>query len=452
MGIRKLSRFSPSRTILISVFITIVIGTFLLWLPIAQKPGMSLSLIDLFFTATSVTCVTGLFTLPEGIVGSFSTFGHIVLMCLMQVGALGLITMTLFFMALVTRLGLTVQLMAGQVLEIERLKNMRRLVLSIVTIALGTELLGAIFMYIGLRNSYPYPRSIFLAVFQSIASFCNAPGVTLLKGGIIPPNNAILLATSTCLVFFGGLGFIVWREILGYIASLFKKRRHLFTLHSKIVMFVSVIIVISAGALFFLFERNNTMANLSLPYQILNSIFHAVTSRSSGVLSTNLNDFQLTTIFVIMIISFIGSAPGSPGSGIKVTNLAIFFAAVKATIYGRTHVSIFGRKIATDQIYKSIAIIFLSILWILIATLLLMITESARGWNLLDIIFENISGFANLGLTTGITTFLSFAGKVIVIIGMIVGRIGGLTFLLALKRVHREKREITYPEERIMLS
>ncbi|MFC1841474.1 TrkH family potassium uptake protein [Candidatus Dependentiae bacterium] len=450
MGVRRLSRFSPSRTILVSVFITIIIGTFLLWLPCARTTDAKL--IDLFFTATSVTCVTGLF--PIDIQTTFTTFGHVVLLLLMQVGALGLITMTLFFMALVTRLGLTTQLMAGQVLEVERLKNMRKLVLSIVTIAFCTEVIGAIFMFIGIRRYYNYPLSttIFRSIFQSVASFCNAPGVTLLDNGIIPPNSATLLITSSCLVFFGGMGFIVWRELLGYIASLWKKRRHIFTLHSKIVMSVSSIIVIAAGSLFFIFERNNTMINLSFPYKVINSLFHAITSRSSGVLSTELNYFIPATIFVIMIISFIGSAPGSPGSGIKVTNLAIFFAALKATIYGRTHVSIMGRKIAMDQIYKSIAIIFLSIIWILIATLLLMITESSKSWNLQDILFENISAFANLGLTTGITRTLSFLGKIFVIIGMVVGRIGGLTFLLALKRIHKEKREITYPEERIMLS
>jgi len=455
MGSRKLSQFSPSRTILISVFITIIIGTVFLCLPCARttKEPVTLSLaLDMFFTATSVTCVTGLF--PFNIRTTFSTFGHVILMILMQVGALGLITMTLFFMALFTRLGLTTQLMAGQVLEVDKLRKMRNLVLSIVTIAFGTEIIGAVFMFIGIRNYYPYPldTSVFRAIFQSIASFCNAPGVTLLDNGIIPPDSATLLITSTCLVFFGGLGFIVWREILSYIASLRKKRRYMFSLHSWIVIFVSTAIVISAAAMFFILERNNTMVNLSWPYQIINSIFHAVTSRSSGVLSTDLINFVPATIFVIMIISFIGSAPGSPGSGIKVTNLAIFFAAVKATIYGRSHVSIHGRKIATDQIYKSIAIIFLSIVWILIATLLLMITEGAKSWNLQDILFENISAFANLGLTTGITEYLSSLGKIFVIIGMIVGRIGGLTFLLALKRIHKEKREINYPEERIMLS
>ena len=449
MGSRKLSKFSPSRTILISVFITIIMGTLLLGLPIARTTYVSW--LDLFFTATSVTCVTGLFTVP--IQTTFTRFGHTVLMCLMQIGALGLITMTLFFMGLFMRFGISTQFMAGQLLEIEKLRNIRRLVLSIVVIAISTELIGAIFMYSSIRNLYPPADAWFYSLFQAVASFCNAPGVTLLKDGIIPPTNAILLSASTILVFFGGMGFIVWREILYYAKSLFQKRRHMFTLHSKIVLTVSTAIVLGASALFFLFERGNTMANLSFPYQILNSVFHAVTSRSSGVLSVvDLNNFILPTILVIMIISFIGSAPGSPGSGIKVTNLAIFFSAVKATIYGRTHVSIMGRKISTDQIYKSISIIFLSIIWILIATMLLMLTEAGKDWNLLDILFENISAFANLGLTTGITKTLSTLGKGLVITGMIVGRIGGLTFLLAIRKFYKEKREVSYPEERIMLS
>jgi len=446
MGSRKLSKFSPSRVILISVFITIISGTLLLGLPIARTTYVSW--IDLFFTATSVTCVTGLFTVP---LTNYTTFGHVILMILMQVGALGLITMTLFFMALFTKFGLSTHLMAGQLLEVQKWKNMRRLVLSIVTIVISTELIGAVFMYIGLRNLYPYPRSLFLALFQSVASFCNAPGVTLLDDGIIPANNAILLITSTCLVFFGGMGFIVWRELLSYIKTIIlRKKRYNFCLHSKIVLFVSTAIVLAAGTLFLILEHNNTMVNLSLPYQVINSIFHAVTSRSSGVLSTNLIDFQLTTIFVIMIISFIGSAPGSPGSGIKVTNLAIFSSAVRATMYGRSHVSIMGRKVAMDQIYKSMAIIFLSIVWIILSTFLLLITEP--NWKFIDVLFENISAFANLGLTTGITPYLSFLGKIFVIVGMIVGRIGGLTFILAIRKFYKEKREVAYPEERIMLS
>ena len=189
MGSRKLSRFSPSRTILISVFITIITGTLLLGTPYARTAYVSW--LDLFFTATSVTCVTGLFTVP--IQTTFTRFGHTILMCLMQIGALGLITMTLFFMALFMRFGISTQFMAGQLLEIERLRNIRRLILSIVVIAITTEAIGAIFMYSSIRHLYPPGDAWFYSIFQAVASFCNAPGVTLLKDGIIPPTNAILL-------------------------------------------------------------------------------------------------------------------------------------------------------------------------------------------------------------------------------------------------------------------
>ena len=441
----RLAHFSAGRVILFALFCTIIVGTLLLALPIARHAPMNW--IDLLFTSTSATCATGIFTIS---LEQFTFFGHCVILALMQIGGLGVITLTLFLLSLFVNLGLATQLMAGKLLELESWKNIKQLLVFIIIITACAELLGALCFFLVFSKEFSIGHSLFLALFHSVSFFCNA-GITLFNNSLQPyAHNYIVIITSTILMLAGGLGFVTLYELVTHL----QKKNHHFSLQSKIVLYGSLIGIALTATLIFFLEHDHAFAGLSSFGVFITSIFQAVAFRSTGLLTVPIGNLQLATILLIMIISFIGSAPGSTGSGIRTTTMAVYLAVVQAAIEGHTTINILGRRIAKDQVNKAIAIISLSIFWVVITTLCLLILE--HNLPFIDVIFEAVCAFTNLGLSMGITPYLSLMGKVLIIFSMIIGRIGSLTLILALRKIALRKEmsqtEIMYPEERIMLS
>jgi trk/ktr system potassium uptake protein len=443
----KLAHFSPGRFILLSFFIAITISTILLSLPIAQATQTPIPFIDLLFTATSAACVTGLFTIP---LTHFTLFGKAIILVLIQIGGLGLITLMLFGMYMIINVGLATQLMAGQLLEIESWKNVKKILLFIFLFTLLVEIIGAFSILAALETNFPCNNIWFLSLFHAISSFCNA-GIPLLYETIpATMQSKFIIAITTMLMFIGGLGFITWYEIARYIKSLPKKKKYRFSLHSKIILYGSTTLLISSSIIFWILERENVLALLNAPTTMLESLFYAVSFKSTGLLLVPPAELHLATVLLIMIISFIGSSPGSTGSGIKITNFAIFLATVKAAIINRRSVEIQGRRIAKDQVNKAIAIISLGLSWIILITFCLLITE--KNILFIDILFEAVAAFTTLGITTGVTPALSLIGKIFIIMSMIIGRVGSLTLILGIKFKKKGKEtEFSYPEERVML-
>ncbi|MCL4229509.1 hypothetical protein KJZ61_02335 [Candidatus Dependentiae bacterium] len=444
MAIKTLAHFSPGRTILTSVFIAIMSGTFLLALPIARTT--SIPFIDLFFTATSATCVTGLFTIP---LDQFTTFGHAVILLLIQIGGLGLITMTLFFMSLFLNLGLTTQFMAGQLLEIDSLHHLRNIIFFIIRLTLCTELIGACFVFWAIRADFPFVQACFFALFHAISSFCNA-GISIFPTELIHyKTNLVMLHTTMWLIFCGGLGFITWREIIINLGAWLRNKRIIFSLQSKLIVLGTLVSVIFTAALFWILEHDNAFAGLDFITSWTNALFHSIAMRSTGFVTVTIDQLQLASLLLIMILTFIGSAPGSTGSGIKITNFILILATIKAGLSNKQAVEIKGRRIPRDQIHKAVTIVALSIFWILISLFLLLITEEKMHF--IELTLEAVTAFTNLGLSTGVTSRLSMIGKLFIILSMIAGRIGSLTLILALRKTKASTVEFSYPEERVML-
>lgn len=446
----KLIDISPAHIVLFSFFILIMLGTLLLALPIAHIKPMSF--IDLFFTSTSATCVTGLFTIP---LNNFTFFGKAVILGLIQIGALGLATMSLFIVSLFMDLGLGTRFMAGQLFELDSWDNIKKMLIFTFGSTLTLELLGALSFFSIFKTEYSLHNAIFYSLFHSISAFCNA-GISffhfLTKQNLQQySTNYVFLITTTLLTFFGGLGFITWHELLTRIRSyFFSKKVYRFSLHSKIILHGTIGLLIIATTLFLLLESHNTLNNLSIPLKFFNAVFHAVSFKSCGFVLANLTDFYPATIFLIMIVGLIGSAPGSTGSGLKITTVMIFLSTVRAVIHGRSTVDVFEREIPIDQIYKVIAVISLSLGWILFTTFCLLITEPS--WSFLDIFFETISAFSNVGFSLKGSEKLSDFGKLFIMATMFIGRIGSLTFILGLKlKAKKETTEFSYPEERVIL-
>jgi len=441
MAKRFIHRF-PGRVILASLLLTIITGTLLLALPICQETPMSL--FDLFFTACSATTVTGLLTIP---ITNFSPVGHTIIMLLIQIGGLGLITMMLFFLSLFVDIGLTTQLMATEVLEVDSIKDIKRIVKFIIVTTLTCEAVGALLIFFNISRQLPIGEAILKSIFHAISSFCNA-GITLFPNGMADfSHSPLMLITTAMLAFLGGFGFLALYEIGRYF--FWPKKPHKINLHTHIVLWMSLTIIAIGCILFWILEHNNTLSTMSLPYQWLNSLFNAMCIRSTGCITVNFNNLQLATIFMIMCIAFVGSSPGSTGSGIKTTTFAIFLATAHAVITGKDFVHIHQRKIKKIQVYRALAIITIALTWIAAITFLLLITE--KNMTFLDVFFETVSSFSVLGITTGITPLLTVIGKLFIIANMIAGRIGSLTLILAFAKTADEK-DFSYPEERVMLS
>jgi trk system potassium uptake protein len=450
MSKNKLIDISPAHVVLFSFFILIVIGGLLLALPIAHIKPMSY--IDLFFTSTSATCVTGLFTIP---LNNFTFFGKAVILALIQIGALGLATMSLFIISLFIDLGLGTRFMAGQLFELDSWDSIKKILIFTFGSTLLVELLGAISFFSIFKSEYSLHNAIFYSFFHSISAFCNA-GISffhfLTKQNLQQySTNYIFLITTTLLTFFGGLGFITWHEIAMRCRSyLFTKKPHRFSLHSKIILYGTGTLLAITTILFLALENHNTLKDFSIPLKFANALFHAISFKSCGFVLAHLTDFYPATIFLIMIVGLIGSAPGSTGSGIKITNIMLFLNTIRATINGQSSVDIFEREIPIDQVYKAITVISLSIGWILLTTFCLLITET--NWSFLDILFETVSAFSNVGFSLKGTEKLSDFGKLFIMITMFIGRIGSLTFILGLKlKTRKEIVEYSYPEERVVL-
>lgn len=444
---KKLSHIAPGLIVFLSFVVVILLGTFALMHPACRL--QSIPFLDLLFTATSVTCVTGLFTVP---IDQFTPIGHAVILALIQIGGLGLITLSVFLISLLGNLGLTTKMMAGQLLDLEESSNVRDIILFIVRLTLCVELLGAIIAFFVFREHYSSGYACFLAFFHSISSFCNS-GITIFDHSLVAyKTNVTLLLTTIGLMLFGGFGFITWKEIAQYIRSLSKRKRSVFSLHSKIILYGSAVLILWTTFLLLSLEDRGAFASMSVPFRILNAFFEAVAFRSAGFLTMPVEGMHPATLLVALGVSFIGSSPLSTGSGIKITTFVVMLATVKAALAGRMTVRISNRELVPVQVHKALAIIMISLFWIIMSTFCLVITEPTGTF--FQIFVEAISAFTNLGVSAGFTAQLSMIGKIIIIVSMVMGRIGSITMILALRQLamgeDKSTIEYSYPEERVM--
>lgn len=428
--VKKLARSYPGRLILATMLGIIAVGTALLSLPIATVKYIPL--LDLFFVSTSATCVCSLLTVP---LSDFTTFGQTVILILIQIGGIGLMTLSIIFMSIFLDLGLTTQLMAGRFLEMEGISKAKHILSFIISSTLLIELVGALLVLLSVPEF-----TFFEAIFHSISSFCNA-GFSLQANMLSRfSNNYNMLFVTMALMALGGLGFPVLYDLL---TQPFKKRRSQFSLHTKLVIF-SAALIITLGTILFLTIQYKS---LSL-HNVINSLFNAISVRSTGFITMPIADIVTPIYLLIMVMAFIGSAPASTGSGIKTTAIFIAYATAKSVICGEKNIHLFGREVGNAQIQKILSILILSISWISISTFLMLVFE---GSDFLRTLFESFSSFCNLGLSIGLTPTLSNLGKIITMISIVMGRIGPITLALVFA-AKNEKRAISYPEEKLMLS
>lgn len=455
--------FNPTILFVISFLVLILIGTVLLMLPRTTIEA-PLSFVDALFMATSAVCITGLSV--ADISTNFSMFGQTVIIVLIQVGGLGIMTFTGFFGYFFSGgFSFKNQLMFGEILGENKVASVIKTLLTMIFITLLFEFLGALLIFSTLESAnFPNMGSmIFFSIFHSISSFCNA-GFSILSGGITNDaykfNYPFQLALSS-LFILGGLGFGIVLNFYTYIKeSIFlwyhrlvtkKKYKHKawsFSFNSKLVLLCNAIIIVSATLFFYFLERKNTLSlEKGLDGEWATSFFMANAARSAGYNSIDLSFVGAPTIFLIMLLMWIGASPGSTGGGVKVTTVALSFINIISLAKGKEYIEIFKRRIAGESVNKAFAIILLSFIVVGLSFFALIFTDPDKSMK--DLLFESLSAYTTCGLSLGITPSLSMGGKLIIVVTMLVGRVGMLTLLVAFIK-NTTRRNIIFPEEKIL--
>lgn len=452
MRISKSIVRSPARTLIIGFAGLIFMGTILLMLP-AASTGRHLGFVNALFTSTSAVCVTGLTVVDTG--RTFSPFGQSVILILIQFGGLGIMTMsTLFLMLAGRRPGVVGQLMIQDTFTHSRERNIFSILKDVVLFTGVIEGLGMVAMFFCFLPGNGVQQALFLSIFHSISAFCNA-GFSVFSDSFIGYRDNWVLNLTVCfLIVSGGIGFLVLSEIKQKISI---KERFLsrFSLHSKLVLSMTAILIISGTVLIIAMEWRNTLAPLPTPDRLLAAFFQSVTARTAGFNTLPIGNMANQTLFILILLMFIGASPGSCGGGIKTTSVATLMVLGFSRFRGHKRPQLFHRTISDVSVGKAVSVVMLSGMVICIGILLLLMTEigevahiESRG-KFLELFFEVVSAFGTVGLSTGITAGLSGMGKIIISIIMFVGRLGPLVVGVAVSRDTISRYH--YAEETIMV-
>ncbi|MCD6375664.1 MAG: Trk family potassium uptake protein [Caldisericaceae bacterium] len=435
-------RFHPAQTFMLSFFVVIVLGTFLLMLPRSVAPGHTLSWLDALFTATSATCVTGLIVVDTG--SHFSLLGQLIILTLIQIGGLGIMTISSFFALFFGRgMAIKERIMLQEMLNVERLDAITRLLKGVILITFLMESLGALLLFFSWNlPQWDFSQRLYHSIFHSISAFCNA-GFSLNSDSLMSFNtNYSVVLTIAMLIIVGGLGFVVMIDLTrGKIFEYPTRRRvRKFSVHTRLVLIVTSVLLIAGTILFLIIEpfSGNWL------FKTVNAFFCSVTARTAGFNTVDIGQLTTSSALLLMLLMFIGASPGSTGGGIKTTTLGILIASFISIIRGKNRIELFKRSISFTILNRALVVFAFAISFIMFSTFLLSLTEKASFINLL---FEEISAFGTVGLSRGITAGLSSWGKIVIIVSMFVGRVGVLTLAFAIT-TPREHLRVEYPEER----
>ena len=454
--------FGPSHIIVFSFFIVIIIGTLLLSLPIASKSGESVGIINAMFTSTSAVCVTGLV-----VVNTFyhwTLFGKIVILLLIQIGGLGFMSLyTIILVVLGKKITLKGRILIQESFNLSTFKGMVTFLKKIIMVTFLIEGIGAIILSLRFIPEYGFTGGVFRGVFHSISAFCNA-GFDILGANSLMDYSTdyVINITIMVLIILGGLGFSVLIEAGRYIKyrvyKMLNKKVNIFvmTVHSKLALTITGILILFGALLTFIIEYKNpeTLLPLRFDQKILASAFQSVTLRTAGFDAIGQADLNYGSKFLAIILMAIGGSPGGTAGGIKTVTIGALILAVISVIKGKDCITAFKKTISISTIQKALSVIMMMMTLIFIATMILTVTEKeiVLKYEFIDILYEVASALGTVGLTTGITPSLSFIGKVVIMLCMFIGRLGPITIVLGLSfRKLNKKNVIHYPEEKIIV-
>ncbi|MFP5107158.1 TrkH family potassium uptake protein [Neobacillus sp. C211] len=440
----KLIKLHPAHILILGFTGLIFLGTCLLMIPGATKDRHHLSLIDALFESTSAICVTGLAVVDTGT--TFTLFGQIVLLFLIQVGGWGFMTSgILMFIILGKRIGFKQRLLLQDSLNTFTLGGVIKLVQRVIIITLIVETLGAVVLSIRWAQEMSVGKAIYYGIFHSISAFNNAgfglEADSLSKWVGDPTVNIVI----TSLFMLGGIGFFVVSDVFQ------KKNLRRFSLHTKLALFFTLLINVVSTLIIFGLEYNNpaTLGSLGTADKWWAAYFQGVVPRTAGFNTIDISQMTLSSLVYMMGLMFIGASSGSTGGGIKVTTFALLLFALWSVITNKEDINIFKRRVPTSLVFRALSIAVSGVLFIFVIFFLLTITE--KGADMSKLAFETVSAFGTVGLSAGFTTELSPLGRILITIMMFIGRVGPLTMAFALAIHSNKKANFRYAEEKILI-
>lgn len=444
---RIIKSLSSTQIVLLGFLIVILIGSILLSLPLSSASGESVPYIDALFTATSATCVTGLVTLP--VVTTWSIFGQVVILLLIQIGGLGVITLVAGIMVMFSKhIGINSRILIQDSFNLNSMSGMVRFIKKVIIGTFIIEAIGAAFYMTVFIPEFGL-KGIWISVFNAVSAFCNA-GIDIIAENslCVYALNPIVNFTTSALVILGGIGFIVWWDVVRLVKD--KRHRHFrfLTLHSKIVLIVNACLIFGGAALFLIFEHNNplTMQDFSWLEKIQASVFQSVTTRTAGFATIPQENFTNASAFVSLLLMFIGGSPVGTAGGIKTVTFLVLLSTVASVIRNKKTVDIFNRQLSDKTIRKAVAVFAASFAVMILSTMLLCAVSNA---DFLDVIYEAVSATATVGLTRNFTSSLDALGKIIIIATMYFGRVGPISMVVAFNMKKGSNNIIVNPVEEI---
>lgn len=433
------------KIIALGFLLLIATGTVLLMLPIASRDGQSVGFINALFTTTSATCVTGLVVFDT--YAHWTVFGQLVIICLIQIGGLGFMTIiTMFSFFLRRKIGLTERSLLRESINTMYIGGIIRLTKKILYGTLIFEGVGALLFSIRLIPKMGWATGIYNSVFLAISAFCNAgfdlmgryqeySSLTLFSG------DAIISLTTCALITIGGLGFFVWDDLYEHKFHFSKYR-----LHTKIVLTVTSILIVFGTAAFLILEYNNTLAGMPFYEKVLAALFDAVTPRTAGFNSTDVASLTPASKLLMMIYMFIGGSPGSTAGGVKTTTIIVLFVTVWANLRNKNGMNIYRRRLENDALSRATTVVCINLC--LLTSVAFIISALQPSLGLVNIFFEVFSAIGTVGITTGITRDLNVISKLLIIFLMYIGRVGSLSFATLFTQ-RKLKEKVQMPEEKI---
>ncbi len=452
----------PTRVLVIGFALLIFVGALLLTLPMASADGKSVGFVNALFTATSAGCVTGLVVVET--MTAWTLFGKIIILFLIQVGGLGFMTMiTIFLIVLKRKITLKERIVIQESLNQLSPQGMVRLVIKVVIGTLLVETVAAVILTFAFLPQYGLARSMWYGVFHSISAFCNAGFDIISHDSLVPyVDNVAVNVVVTTLIVLGGLGFTVWMDVVAVIRHRKHKwfvtraeLRHI-SLHSKIVISCTLFLI-AVGTLFFLvseYDNQATLGELSLHGKLWAAYFQAVTLRTAGFYSIHQAAMNYSSKFMSVILMIIGGSPGGTAGGIKTVTVSVIMLSVLSVIRGEDSINAFRKHISFQTLQKSLTVMSLIMLVLFVSTGILSFTEVYSGYHyeFMDLLFETSSALGTVGLTLGITPYLTTAGKLVICACMFIGRLGPITVVVGLSaRQKAARNRIHYPEEKVIV-
>jgi len=450
---RRKAGLEPTHITILMFVGVILIGTFLLMLPFAHK--VPLSFVDALFTATSATCVTGLMTV--NVAETFTTFGQVVIMLLIQLGAIGILTVSSFFML---ALGRAVSMRESSVIHdafsSSQKINIKRLIRMVITFLIGFEAVGTVIFTFLWTEELGFKGALWAALFHSISAFCNA-GISIFPDALIGMEQKPFSDLTFAILIIGGsLGFMTITELYERSKSQ-KPGRKTWSLHTRLVLLYTLIFIVAGTVGYLALEYHNTLSGRPFWEQLTSSFFHSVSGRTAGFQNVDFALLENTTLYMFILFMFIGGAPVSTAGGIKITTLAVIIGMAVSRSRGLEKVHIFNRALPEDIVSRAISIVAISMTIVIAFTMLLLFTESGTAANVpqsrglfIEIAFEVVSAFGTTGSSMGITPNLSVAGKLLVSVLMLLGRLGPITIAMAVS-AHQMRASYQLSEEPVMV-